>query len=245
MRSLLVILYLILYLIISLPLFLVAFILKKTKGPNAAHAFAQPFVNWGWRCILWLSGSCVTVKGQENIPDGPVLYISNHRSYWDIMVIYTTVRGLTGFIAKKSMGKVPLISYWMRFMHGLFLDRENIKEGLKTILQAIDYVNDDQVSIFIAPEGTRNHEDQLLPFKAGSFKIAQRTGCPIVPVVNINTDGAYELHRPWVRPAKMAVIYGEPIYMDQLEPQNRKHIAEYVQGIIQKMYDENKHLGEE
>ena len=89
---------------------------------------------------------------------------------------------------RKRWKKVPLLSTWMRFVYCLFLDRENPKEGLKTILQAIDYVKNG-ISICIFPEGTRNKGEELslLPFKEGAFKIATKTGCPIVPISMNNT----------------------------------------------------------
>ena len=79
-----------------------------------------------------MAGVTVEVRGYENIPqDRPVLYVGNHRSYFDILVGYTTVPGLMGFVAKKEMEKIPLLSKWMLNVNCLFLDRNNIKEGLK------------------------------------------------------------------------------------------------------------------
>ena len=71
----------------------------------------------------------------------------------------------------------------MQYLYCLFLDRENAKEGLKTILKAIEYVKNG-ISIFIFPEGTRNKGEELslLPFKDGAFRIATKTGCPLIGV---------------------------------------------------------------
>lgn len=66
--------------------------------------------------------------------------MGNHRSYFDILIGYTQVVGLCGFVAKKELEKVPLLSLWMKMLYCLFLDRENLKEGLKTILLGIDYI---------------------------------------------------------------------------------------------------------
>ncbi|MFQ8841288.1 MAG: lysophospholipid acyltransferase family protein [Clostridium fessum] len=113
------------------------------------------------------------MRGYENIPqDRPVLYVGNHRSYFDILVGYTTVPGLMGFVAKKEMEKIPLLSKWMLNVNCLFLDRNNIKEGLKTILAGIEKVRRG-VSVWIFPEGTRNKNEQLsdlLPFKEGKLE---------------------------------------------------------------------------
>lgn len=97
-------------------------------------------------------------EGSGNIPeDTAVLYVGNHRSYFDILAGYTTVPTLLGFVAKKEMEKIPLLRTWMVNVNCLFLDRKNIKEGLKTILQGIEKVKNG-VSIWIFPEGTEKSE---------------------------------------------------------------------------------------
>ena len=74
----------------------------------------------------------MTVIGEENVPkDQAVLYIGNHRSYFDIIITYARCPRLTGYIAKKDMEKVPLLRTWMRRLHCLFIDRENVKRSVK------------------------------------------------------------------------------------------------------------------
>ena len=84
---------------------------------------------------------------------------------------------------------MPLLRTWMRRLHCLFIDRENVKEALKTILAGIDNVKNG-ISMCIFPEGTRNKTDDLmLPFKEGSFKIAEKEWLSDYP------DGDHELRR--------------------------------------------------
>ena len=91
------------------------------------------------------------VKGEENVPkDTAVLYVANHRSLFDIPVTYVRVPRPTGYIAKLEVKKVPLLNIWMNNLHCLFLDRKNIKEGLKTILTGIEKAKSG-VSICIFP----------------------------------------------------------------------------------------------
>ena len=120
----------------------------------------------------------MNVIGRENIPDDrAVLYVGNHRSYFDIVIGYTLIKGQCGFVAKKEMEKIPLLSIYMKYLHCLFLDRENIKEGLKTILVGIDKIKNG-ISVWIFPEGTRNKAEQetdLLDFKEGSMKTVSYT----------------------------------------------------------------------
>ena len=165
------------------------------KDVDARNRESLKIVQFMFRLILKVAGVQVTVKGEENIPkDQAVLYVGNHRSYFDILVGYTTVPGLMGFVAKKEMLGYPLLRSWMKNVNCLFLDRENLKEGLKTILEGIEHVKSG-ISVWIFPEGTRNRNEdirELLPFKEGSLKIAEKSGCPVVPVAMVGTAEVFE-----------------------------------------------------
>lgn len=241
MRLILILLFLLLFFIISIPLFIIEFIIGKFNH-RAQVASSQRIVVGAFHVVLFLAGVKRTVIGRENIPkDEPVLYISNHRSYFDIPVSYVSMPTLTGYIAKKEIGRIPFLRTWMRFLQCLFLDRDDIRQGLKTILQAIEQVKAGY-SIFISPEGTRNQGKEMLPFKEGSFKVAEKTGCAIIPVALTNTDEIFENHIPRVKSAKVVIEFGKPIYPDQLDKEQRRHLGSYVQNIIKEMLDKNQSL---
>jgi 1-acyl-sn-glycerol-3-phosphate acyltransferase len=182
------------------------------------------------------------VIGRENVPKNEaVLYIANHRSYFDVPVAYVSIPTLTGFMAKKEIAKIPFLRTWMRFIQCLFLDRDNIKEGLKTVLKGIEQIKEGY-SVFISPEGTRNHGEEMLPFKEGSFKMAEKTGCAIIPVSISNTDAVFENHSPWIRSAHVIVEYGKPIYPRDLDKEQLKFLGAYVQGIIRDTLKKNAPL---
>ena len=112
------------------------------------------------------------------------------------------------------MEKVPLLRTWMRRLHCLFIDRENVKEALKTILAGIDNVKNG-ISMCIFQEGTRNKTDDLmLPFKEGSFKIAEN----------------------------VIVEYGKPIYPNELDKEQKKKIGAYCQNVIAEMLEKNNSI---
>ena len=233
--------FLILYLILSIPVFLVEWIIGKFNR-RAKDISSLRIVQWGFKVILKMTGVTTTVIGEENVPDEPVLFIGNHRSYFDILLTYSRCRRLTGYVAKKEMEKIPLLSTWMKNLYCLFLDRDNMREGLKTILQAIDYVKNG-ISICIFPEGTRNkNEDELdmLPFHEGSFKIAAKANCPIIPMAISGSADIWENHFPRVKKTHVILEYGTPIYIDQLEKEDKKHLGAYTQNIIHEMLVKNK-----
>lgn len=239
-RLILVAGFVILFLILSMPIMLVEWIIGK-YNPDVKSRSSLAIVNWAFRCVRFLAGTRVDYLGEENIPtDTPVLYIGNHRSFFDIVLTYVRVPRPTGYIAKKSMEKVPLLSIWMRNLHCLFLDRENIKAGMQTILTAIDLMKNGK-SICIFPEGTRNREEgTLLPFHEGSFKIAAKAGCPIVPMTINNSAAVVENQFPRIKKTHVIIEYGKPIYIKELPKEQQKKLAPYVQEIIMETYNRNK-----
>lgn len=239
-RFLLVVLIVILFLVLSIPLLIYEhFLEKRDHGAQMRQSLAV--VQFMFRLILWVSGVKVTVEGRENIPkDQAVLYVGNHRSYFDILVGYTTVPGLTGFVAKKEMKRYPLLKNWMENVQCLFLDRKNLKEGLKTILEGIDKVKNG-ISVWIFPEGTRNKNPQLsdlLPFKEGSLKIAEKSGCLVIPVAMVGNADIFENHLPFIRRTNVRIRYGKPIDLKTLPPQMKRKNGAYVREVIIQMLDE-------
>ena len=230
------------FLILSIPILFVEWIIGKFN-PMAKEISSLRIVQAVFRFILWISGVKLTVIGEENVPtDVPVLYIGNHRSYFDIIITYSRCPRLTGYIAKDTMGKVPLLNIWMKRLYCLFLDRTDMKKGLKTILTGIDQIKAG-ISMCIFPEGTRNKTDDLmLPFKEGSFKIAEKSGCPIIPMAITNSADVLEAHMPRVKKAHVIVEYGKPIYPNELDKEQKKKIGAYCQNVIAEMLEKNKSM---
>ena len=140
LRAILALLFAILYLIIGIPVLGIEWIISKFNR-KAADISQLRMVQWAFRVILFICGTKVTVIGEENVPkDEAVLYIGNHKSYFDIIITYARCPGLTGYVAKNDMAKVPLLSLWMKRLYCLFINRDDVKEALKTILAGIAYV---------------------------------------------------------------------------------------------------------
>ena len=241
-RLIFVVLFLVVFLILSIPVMLVEWLIGK-KNPNARDYSSLRIVQWAFKVILWIAGVNVTVIGEEHIPDEPVLYIGNHRSFFDIPITYSRCRRLTGFVAKKEIEKVPLLSTWMQYLYCLFLDRDDVRAGLKTILTAIEQVKNG-ISIFIFPEGTRNKEEELsvLPFHDGSFKIAEKTGCAVIPVSINNSVQIMEAHFPFIRKTHVVLEYGEPIYPNTLDKEAKKQLGTYCHDLIEATIKKNAEL---
>ena len=240
-RFIIIALMLFLYLLLGIPVLLVEWVIGKFNQEAKDYSCLR-MVQTAFKLMLKVAGVRLTVIGEEYVPkDQAVLYIGNHRSYFDILLTYSRCPRLTGYIAKVEMLRYWLLRDWMKALYCLFLDREDIKAGLKTILQGIEYIKRG-ISICIFPEGTRNRTDEMLPFKEGSMKIAEKTGCPIIPMAITNSAEIFENHLPFIRPCHVILEYGTPILPGKLSKEEKKFLGSYTQSQIQKMLDKNKSL---
>ncbi len=236
LRTILVVLYVFLFLVLGAPVLGIFWLISRNERWREAAALAQlRIVQWAFRCISTLSGVRLTVKGEENVPkDEPVLYVGNHRSYFDIVITYARCPRLTGYIAKNSIEKIPLLRVWMRRLNCLFIDRDDIRASLKTILAAIDAVKRG-ISICIYPEGTRGKgetELDMLPFKEGSLKIAEKTGCKVIPMAITHSADIFEKHMPYIKKTHVYLTYGAPIDPTALSKEEKKKLGSYCQQAV-------------
>ena len=241
LRLIVIALMLFLYLLLGIPVLVVEWVIGKYNKKAKDYSCLR-MVQTAFKLMLKVAGVRLTVIGEEHVPkDQAVLYIGNHRSYFDILLTYSRCPRLTGYVAKVEMLRYWLLRDWMKALYCLFLDREDMKAGLKTILQGIEYIKNG-ISICIFPEGTRNRQEEMLPFKEGSLKMAEKTGCPIIPMAITNSAEIFENHLPFVRPCHVILEYGTPILPKELSKEDRKFLGAYTQKKIQEMLDKNKDL---
>ncbi len=224
---------LVIFCIVFLPVMLILFILKQYKPDTSVRA-ASVIVRGFLKLILFVAGTKVEAEGVENIPDEPVLFVGNHRSDFDILVSYTNIPQPVGFVAKKSMEKIPFVAWWMKLIACLFLDRENAREGLKTIKDAIEQIKNG-TSVFIFPEGTRNRNadaDIPMEFKEGSLKIAQKAKCRIVPVVIKDTERIFEAQKPLIKACKVRIKFLKHFYTEEIPAEYAKTPSAYLRELI-------------
>ena len=228
-RLILIVIFAIIIIFASLIMLPVFWLIGKFNQ-DAKDRGSLRFVQGVFKVVLFLSGVTTTVKGLENLPkDGEaVLFVGNHHGFFDTIISYTYMKPRTGFVAKKEIEKVPLLNIWMKYLYCLFLDRKNMKEGLKTILTGIDYLK----------AGT----SIVIPFHSGSFKLAEKSGCRIIPMVQNNTSAALEDHLPFFKKTHTVLEFGKPIDVASMDREQKKNLAKDVQDLIEKMYEENKAL---
>lgn len=160
----------------------VTLFIDRSKPIEKQSRICRAYVTSATGLLMNYCGVRVHINGEEKLPRGErFVLISNHRSAFDPLIALNRFDKYgIGFISKPSNMALPLVGPIAYGMGCLAIDRENDRNALKTILQAANYLKNDVCSIGIYPEGTRSHDGQLLPFHAGSFKIAQKANVPLV-----------------------------------------------------------------
>ena len=153
---------------------------KSDPSPRLRHV-THRFIEWTLSWVLLMLGYRLHVEGKERLPDRPCLLVCNHRSAFDPLC---TAAVLTDtdmvFVAKPGIFRIPVIGTILRRLCFLPIDRENPRNAITTIKRAAELIQTVGLHVGIYPEGTRNKQsDGLLPFHAGSFKIAKLAKCPV------------------------------------------------------------------
>ncbi len=141
--------------------------------------------------LMRIIGGRIHVTGLEKIPtDERFMLVSNHLKIFDPMVGLLVFRKhRLVYISKKENMDMPIGNKVIIGVGSLPIDRDNDRAALKTILQAIKLIKTGEESIGVYPEGgTNKTEEPLLPFRNGSFKIAQKSGAPIVVTTIVGTE---------------------------------------------------------
>ncbi|RUS29311.1 hypothetical protein BC938DRAFT_480802 [Jimgerdemannia flammicorona] len=202
-------------------------------------------INWVVARFFFYSGGFSTgiefriVEGREHLDVNPAIFIANHQSSLDVLMLGAVMPKNCSIVAKAEMKWYPLIGQFSEFLGGLggrhqgmraekkharmplamvvsqtiFLDRKNHNSAINIFKNAAVKVKSQKISAFIFPEGTRAHsqETDLLPFKKGAFHLAVQAGVPIVPVVVANYSHVYDSKKKTFRAGIVPIKVLTPI----------------------------------
>ncbi len=157
-----------------------------SPGENKVHKIANLWA----RMLLWFTSTRVDVIGKENVlMEKPQIFMANHQSDFDILIVLAHIPGQFRWIAKKELFKIPVFGKAMRNAGYIEIDRQNHEKALKSLDEAAQKIREGK-SVVTFPEGTRSRDGKIRPFEQGMFHLAIQAGVPIVPISII---GAHEI----------------------------------------------------
>lgn len=211
--------------------YLLIYMIVRPFRPNNVRRVAQCY---GW--FLPFLGVKVEIRGLENVPATPVVYVGNHQNTYDIFTVARAVQPNTVSIGKKSLKWMPFFGqvYWLS--GNILIDRKNKNKAHGTIAQAAQKIKEKNISVWLFAEGTRSRGRGLLKFKTGAFHTAHMAGVPVVPVAISNTHELIDLNR-WDN-GKIIIEYLPAV---AIEEENKAYIrrqADHVHDLMAAKIDE-------
>ena len=195
--------------------------LIKFKFDEGKYSNAQKFefVRNHAKKSLDLVNIRVKVLGRDRVPKEDVLFVANHSSMLDSYILAANVTKPVGIvIADVPIWKhIPIVKEWTNLIKCVYINRENNREGIKSIIKASETIKEGQ-SMAVFPEGdltgVKDPKALISDFKPGSLKIAYKANCPIVPMVIKNSKKIYEGYEPIgkISSQDVEVEFLEPIY---------------------------------
>ena len=177
-------LWICIFLLIWIFFILIALTISYKKEYTSISKFYSYIFTLWYKYVCSFAHARLHFSGLEQIPqDKKFLAVCNHRSSFDnfIMTIaLDKVRQKISYITKPENYKIPLARNYMKRGLYISIDRENVRNALKAIMKSIEYINSGLINIGVFPEGTRSKNGELLPFKPGCLKVAEKSECPIV-----------------------------------------------------------------
>lgn len=212
---------------------IVSFFDKKGNTPHKVAGI------WA-RSILTVSRIKVTVKGLSNIDSiKSCIYMPNHQSNFDIPVLLGHLNVQFRWLAKVELFRIPLFGHAMRRAGYISIDRSNRKSAFKSLKRAATIIREG-VSVIIFPEGTRNKESNIGPFKKGGFVLAVDSEVSIVPVIIHGTRKIMPTKKLLIQPRDVILEIQKPIETKNYTRKTKEDLMEKVRQIISDSFEKGK-----
>lgn len=213
-------------------LFLYSLSINKKKPIEKQDKFCRWAVDIVIPAFNWLCGARLCVTGLEKLPkDERFVAVSNHRSMFDPTTAIHAFRGYNvAFVSKPENFRIPLVGGYMHGIGSVAIDRDNDRQALRDILKAAEYVKQGMCSMCIYPEGTRGNGKELLPYHAGSFKLAQRAESGLAIVATHGTENVKS--NLFFKKTKVCFDILEFIPAREVKAKKASELAEYSMQLV-------------
>ncbi|MBN1699246.1 MAG: 1-acyl-sn-glycerol-3-phosphate acyltransferase [Spirochaetales bacterium] len=193
------------------------------------------------RHLGWLSGVKVVSRGLERLDRKKnYVFIANHQSYFDIVVLYYALPYALSFIARKNLFYIPVWGWSIWAIGHIPVDRSNPRKAKKTFEKAVKTIKRKHRSIFGFPEGTRSRTGEVGEFKLGLFSLALKAGIDIVPIAIHGARDILPRGSFMIRPGTVYFTVDDPIEISAYDHSMKFTLAEDVRKRIIRLVEEEK-----
>ena len=204
--------------------------------PNSENRIHKIANLWA-KILLLISNTKVEIIGRENILKGkPQIFMANHQSDFDILIVLGHIPGQFRWIAKKELFHIPIFGAAMKTAGYIEIDRHNHEKALQSLDEAALRIREGK-SVMSFPEGTRSRNGEIRTFKQGIFHLAIKAGVPIVPVSIVGSGQIMPKRSLKVTPGRVKLIIDKPIDVKSYTIENRHELIDKVRKVIIKNYD--------
>ena len=201
---------------------------RISPGESKAHKIANLWA----RMLLKLTSIRVNVIGRENVlMNRPQIFMANHQSDFDILIVLAHVPGQFRWIVKKELFKIPIFGEAMKSAGYIEIDRQNHEKAMKSIEEAAQKIREGK-SVMTFPEGTRSKDGIIKPFKQGMFHLAIQAGVPIVPISIIGAHEILPKRSLKIKPGRVTMVIGRPVDVSGYTIETRSELIERVRDIM-------------
>ena len=204
-----------------------------SKTGNLPHRVARFWAN----SILFVSGIKVTINGLDHLPDGgPVIYMVNHQSNFDIPVLLGRLPVQFRWLAKAELFRIPILGKGMAGSGYISIDRSNRRSAMQSLSRAAETIRNG-TSVLIFPEGTRSADGNLQPFKKGGFVLTVDAGVPVIPIIICGTWPIMPKDRLLIQPRPVTMNILPPVDTSVFERKTKDALMEKIYRLMSEAID--------
>lgn len=182
-------------------------------------------------CRLVAISACrIRVVGREHVPrKGGGLLLSNHQSHLDPVLVGLACDRRLNYLARESLFRFAAFRWLIQSLDAIPIDREGV--GLSGLKETLRRLKQEEL-VLIFPEGTRTRDGEISPLRPGFCALARRGRAPLVPVGLDGAFTAFPRSALFPRPARLAVVFGEPLLPEELAALSDEALVAEVEGRI-------------
>jgi 1-acyl-sn-glycerol-3-phosphate acyltransferase len=188
------------------------------------------------KSLLLIARTKVKIQGLEKIDaNGSYVFVSNHLSYMDTPVVFSSIPVQFRFLAKKGLFQIPFLGWHLSTAGHIPVPREDPRSSLRTLSRAAELIQTQGISLLIFPEGGRTMDGELHDFKDGAAYLAIKAQAPLVPLALLGSREILPMGSATIRHGKVRLVVGDPIPTAGLTLHERRRLTEMAREQVASM----------